>query len=445
MNFEDLRKILESEASANGIEEYEIYYTSSQAVSTETLGDEISSFSGGNGAGVSFRCIVNGRIGNAATELFELEELKMLVKRAYENACVIESDTPAIIFGGSEEYAQIKKKDFVMPTTADVKNLALEMQKRTYSESELVTDGTQSGVFAEIGRYELSNSKGLRLSNSVFYEGAFVQAVINRDGEAQEDFDFCLGFDGARELSRKAVDGAMAKLGATDIPTGKYKIVIDGRQMRSILSAFSSVFSGKNALLGLSLLAGKEGQRIASECVTIIDDPMPEGSTVVTPFDGEGVATYKKNVIENGVLNTLLYDLAYAMRAGKQTTANGQRGSYAQQVGIAPFCFYIKAGELSDDALLKKMGDGIYVTELKGLHAGANAVTGDFSIESAGFLVQNGRKIKAVKGFTVAGNFFDMLKNIEAVSKDVKFGIPSGFTVFGSPDVLLGEMSVAGV
>ena len=91
------------------------------------------------------------------------------------------------------------------------------------------------------------------------------------------------------------------------------------------------------------------------------------------------------------------------------------------------------------------MGDGIYVTELKGLHAGANAVTGDFSIESAGFLVENGKKTKAVKGFTVAGNFFDMLKNIEAVSDNVKFGIPSGFTVYGSPDVLLGEMSVAGV
>ena len=445
MNFDELKQVLKAEAFALGIEEYEIYYTSSNAVSTETLEDEISSFSGGNGAGVSFRCIVDGRMGNAATELFEVEELKLLVRRARDNASVIESDTPAIIFGGSERYADLEGQDFSMPSTAYLKDLALCMQRNTYAQNELVTDGTQSGVFAQISRYELANSKGLRLSNSVFCGGAFVQAVVNRDGEAQEDFDFCIGFDGTQELSKKAVNGAMAKLGACDVQTEKYKIVIDGKQMRSILSAYSSVFSGKNALLGLSLLAGKEGDKIASDCVTLVDDPMPDGSTVATPFDGEGVATYKKNVIENGVLNTLLYDLAHAMKAGKQTTANGQRGSYAQQVSIAPFCFYIKAGELSDDELLQKMGDGIYITELKGLHAGANAVTGDFSIESAGFLVQNGKKIKAVKGFTVAGNFFDMLKNIEAVSSQVKFGIPSGFTVYGSPDVLLGEMSVAGV
>ena len=144
------------------------------------------------------------------------------------------------------------------------------------------------------------------------------------------------------------------------------------------------------------------------------------------------------------MLKTLLYDLSVAHKAGVTTTGNGQRGSYAQQVNIAPFTFYIKGGELSDEELLGRMGDGIYVTELKGLHAGANAVTGDFSIESAGYLVEGGKKTKAVKGFTIAGNFFDMLKGIEAVARDVKFGLPSGFTTFGSPDVFLGQMSVAG-
>ena len=172
---------------------------------------------------------------------------------------------------------------------------------------------------------------------------------------------------------------------------------------------------------------------------------MPSGSTVTAPFDGEGVATYKKSVIENGVLKTLLYDLAYAQKAGVKSTANGQRGSYASGVNIAPFCFYIKQGELTEEELLQRTGDGIYVTELKGLHAGANAVTGDFSIESAGFLIESGKLGKAVKGFTIAGNFFELLRNIQALSNSVKFGIPSGFTSFGAPDVALGEMSVAGV
>ena len=90
------------------------------------------------------------------------------------------------------------------------------------------------------------------------------------------------------------------------------------------------------------------------------------------------------------------------------------------------------------------MGDGLYITELKGLHAGANAVTGDFSIESAGFRVRDGKKCEAVKSFTVAGNFFELIKSIEALAADVKFGFAGGFTVFGAPDTLIRQMSVAG-
>ena len=146
--------------------------------------------------------------------------------------------------------------------------------------------------------------------------------------------------------------------------------------MRALLSAFSSVFSGRNAYLGLSLLKGKEGERIGAECLTLVDDPMYSTSPMQTAFDGEGVATYKKNVIENGVLKTLLYDLASADKVGRESTGNGLRSSYSSTVSISPYHFYIAGGELSDEQLFESLGNGIYITELKGLHAGANAVTG---------------------------------------------------------------------
>ena len=444
MDFENAKTLLENEAKRLGIEQYEIYYTASESLNAETLKSEISSFSSCCGAGISFRCIVGEHTGNAATELFYEEELKSLVRRAYENAKVIENDEPAIIFGGSQKYESIKFVDYTMPSTSEIKHLALSIQEKTYAQSALVTDGTQSGVFADMSTYELVNSKGLRLSNKVYCSGAYVQAVINRDGEASDGFEYALGLDGTEKLSVKAVADSISKLGAESIKSGKYSIILDGRQMRALLSTYSSVFSGKSAIQGLSLLVGKEGEKIAADCVTLVDDPQYKGSPVRTAFDGEGVATFKKNVIENGTLKTLLYDLATAQRAGVDTTANGQRGSYAQQVNIAPFCFFIKQGKLSEEQLLERMSDGLYVTELKGLHAGANAVTGDFSIESAGFLVKNGKLAGAVKGFTIAGNFFDLLKDIEALSDTVKFGLPSGFTMFGSPNVLLKPMSVAG-
>jgi len=226
--------------------------------------------------------------------------------------------------------------------------------------------------------------------------------------------------------------------------TGKYDIIFSGKQMINILSTFLPVFSASQAQKGLSLLKGKEGEVIASAALTLMDDPFYEDSPVKTAFDGEGVATFQKAVIENGKLNTLLYNLAAAEKDGKESTGNGYKGSYASAVGIAPYNFYVVPGEYSEDALFSKLGDGIYVTEMKGFHAGADPVTGDFSIESAGFLVKDGKKAEAIRSFTVAVNFFDFLKQIDSISDTVAWSAPSGFTRFGSPMVLVKDLSVAG-
>ncbi len=444
MSFEQIREILERAAGAAGLDKYEIYYTFGSSICAETLKDEISSFSGRTGGGVSFRCIVDGKVGIASTELMTEEELCLLVGRAKANAEVIESDNLAVIFSGSESYKELDKAEYTMPTAARIKQLALDIQGRTYAESECVSDGTQSLVACEESHYELANSEGLRLSAEHGIDICYAVAVVSEDGEASDAFEAKLGLDSTEALSSVSVGDALSKIGAGSVPTGKTNVIIEGRAMRSLLSAYSSVFSGKQAFLGLSLLRGREGEKIASPCVTLVDDPHGKCNPVPMAFDGEGVATYQKNVIEDGVLKTLLYDIAYADKAGKTSTGNGQRGSYAAQVGIAPYCFYIKGGELGEDALLEKMRDGLYVTELKGLHAGTDAVTGDFSIESAGYTVKDGKRTGAVKGFTIAGNFFELLRGIVAVADNVKFGLPSGFTTFGAPDTLVGEMSVAG-
>jgi len=446
MNFDSVKDRLIAEADRAGLSEYEVYFMESKGLSAETLKDEISSFSSGVGGGVSFRCVVDGRMGNAATELLCEDEMRALVERAVANAKYIENDDKAILFGGSERYEEIELPKIASVSAAELKETALAMQRETYGACEFVTDGTQSGVFSEEIRMELLNSHGLSLSHRVAMNGAYVQAVIQKGGEAQEGFEFALSPSESEraELSRRALESALSKVGAVEIPSGKYDVILCGKQMRSLLSACSSVFSAKQAQLGLSLLKGKEGEAIASDKVTLVDDPMRKECPMQTPFDGEGVATYRKNVIEKGRLNTLLYDLATADRAGVKTTGNGQRVSYSDPVSIRPYSFYFEAGEQTEDELKATMGDGLYVTELKGLHAGCNAVTGDFSLESAGYMVRGGKICEAVKSFTIAGNFFELLRSVEALGDTVHFGIPSGFTVYGSPDVLIRQMSVAG-
>ena len=446
MDFNSVKKYLFDAAKASGLDEYEVFFMESDGISAETLKDEISSFSSTVSGGICFRCIVDGRIGSASTELFTETEMTELVERAINNAKYIENNDKAIIFKGSPEYKQITPKRLDFCDSAEIKEIALDLIKKTYEQSEYITDGTQTYAVQEKSKMILMNSHGLCLENEVGVCGALVQAVVAKDGESQYGGDIETGFDSEKldRLPSEAIEEALSKIGAKEIPTGRYDIIFDGKQMRALLSAFSSVFSGRNAYLGLSLLKGKEGQKVGADCLTLVDDPTYESSPMQTSFDGEGVATYKKNVIENGVLKTLLYDLASADKVGRESTGNGLRSSYASSVSIAPYHFYIKGGVQSDEELFMRLGNGIYITELKGLHAGANAVTGDFSIESFGFEVKDGRLGDAVRSFTVAGNFFELIQSIEALSSNVKFGFPAGFTVFGAPNALIRGCSVAG-
>ncbi|MBE6553629.1 MAG: TldD/PmbA family protein [Ruminococcaceae bacterium] len=446
MIFEAMKQALIAAAERAGLDQYEIYYQREESVSAETLKNEISSFSSSVGGGICFRCIVDGKMGYASGELMTEAAMEELVISAISNAKCIDSEDEVFIFAGSPSYAKLAPREVSLLDAGVIRDTALELQKRTYAESEKVGDGTQSMMLSAVEERKLYNSNGLELSNRVGFSGAYAAPVVREGEEAQENFEFGLGstLEDFADLPKRAVRGALDKIGATTVASGKYSVVFDGRQFRSFLSTFSPVFSAKNAQLGLSLLAGKEGEKIASDCVNLVDDPMREGCPMQTPFDGEGVATARRNVIENGVLKTLLYDLTTAKKAGVESTGNGQKGGYASPVSIAPYNFGIAAGEQTQEELFAAVGDGVYITECKGFHAGANAVTGDFSIESAGFMIRGGKRAEPIKSFTVAGNFFDLLRQIDALGNDVKWGIPGGFTVFGSPDVLVRDMSIAG-
>lgn len=446
MILEDMKKALVAAAERAGLKQYEIYYQRGESISAETLKDEISAFASSVDGGICFRCIVDGKMGYASGELMTAEAMEELVKNAIANARCIDNDDEVFIFEGSPEYAKLPERDVRLSDAATIRDTALALQKATYAESEKVSDGTQSVALSALTEVYLYNSNGLELSNRVGMSGAYVAAVCREGEEAQENFEFGEGrtFDDLAKLPAKSVRGALDKFGAGVAETGKYNVLIDGDTFREFLATFSSAFSAKNAQLGLSPLAGKEGTAIAAPCVTVIDDPMREGCPMQTPFDGEGVATARRTVVENGVLKTLLYDLTTAKKAGVASTGNGQKGGYSSPVSIAPYSFGVGAGTDSREDLLAKVGDGILINECKGFHAGANPVTGDFSIESAGFMIRGGKRAEPVKSFTISGNFFELLKSIECLGNEVKWGIPGGFTIFGAPDVLLRDVSIAG-
>lgn len=431
-------------AKEAGADEAEAYYAGDESFRALASKGEIEDYSVNAAGGLSLRVLKNGRMGSAFTEALDEEAIPMLVKNALASAALIDDADEQFIFAGSPEYQQIDCTG--NPGTPEERiAMALKIERAAREMDPRVTETSLgTGVETERSVVRLMNTRGLDLSHTSDMSVCMV-GVIAREGERAttgDSFAFANSLSAldADKVCREAVEEAVFMLPAAPCASGARPAIFRNTCMVSLLATFSSVFSAEAAQKGLSLLKGREGEKIAADCVTLVDDPLMQGGVGSRPFDGEGVATYRKEVISGGVLTTLLHNLKTAKKAGCVSTGNAARGGYASPtMGIAPMNFHFLPGEDDLDALCAKMGDGIVITDVSGLHAGANAVSGDFSLLAQGYLVENGKKAQPVEQVTVAGNFFDVLKNIVAVGSDLKF--PGGV---GSPSVWVKEISLAG-
>ena len=449
MNFDVLKSTLIAALKEEGITEYEIYYMSDESTSVQTLNKEVNSFSSATSGGLCLRVATDGKMGYASTELMTEAEMKELAIRAKANAAATEKPDTVGIYAGSESYEELKLEKVELLSAAELKTYAVKTGEALFAKDSAVKEGTSSQAIAAGTTVRLVNSHGVDLSLECGINALIGEAVVGVNGENQVDYSFKnLNKDTAEatvtEVVDEAVSEALSKIGAGSVPSGKYNVVINGNQMRALLSIFANAFSAKAVIDGMSRLKGLEGEKVASDIVTITDDPQREGNAVGTNFDAEGVATHRRSVVDNGVLTTFLHNRETALAMGKETTANASKAGYSSPIGIRPYSFAIEPGDKSRDDLFALVGNGIFITELNGLHAGANPVSGDFSLQSAGFMIRDGKKCEAVKSFTMAGNFFDLLKNIAALGDKLERGVATGFTGFCAPDVFVPDMSIAG-
>ena len=447
MTFNEFKELVIAECASQGITEYELYYQASASTSVDTFQHSINEFTSSESGGVCFRCIVGGKMGYASTEDLSAEQAKAVVMKAADSALLLEAEEQVFLGEGGQEYEPLEDKSYPLPSTEELIAKVLETTEKLYAADPLTVDGCQTQGIIETNEVAIYNSKGLDLHHSGNVCGLVAVGVVREGQEMSNDYQIKLGkldqID-TDAIVRKAIDGAKEKLGGEPAPTGQYPVVFSSQAVCSLLSTFCGVFSSEAAQKGLSKLAGKEGEAIAASCVSLIDDPFHNDNPEPINFDAEGSPTRKKAVVEKGVLNTLLYNLKTAAVAGKKTTGNASKAGYDSPVGIRPFTMYLEGGELSEEELLQKAGNGVYITDLSGLHAGADAISGDFSLQSAGFLIENGKKTKRVKAFTVAGNFYRLLQDVEALSNEVILPRALGMTAFGAPALLAKGLSIAG-
>jgi len=448
MDYQSFKYAVIAEAEALGIKEYELYYESGSETSVGVFMHEVNEFSSAAQAGgVCFRCIVNGKMGYASTQALSEDEARAIVRQAADNAAVLEAEEEVFLCEGGKEYEPLSVTPYELPSVEELIAKALETQEKLYAADPAVIDGCQTQAISEHSEIAIYNSKGLDLHWENNAAGLIAVALVSDGKEMADAYEIKLGELSALDtdkITAKAVADAKRKLGGEPPATGVYPVVFHPDAMASLLGVFSAVFSSENAQKGLSRLGSMEGQVIAADCVTLVDDPFHKDSRAQMNFDGEGCPTHRKNVIEKGTLTTLLYNMKTAAVAGRETTGNAGKAGYDGAVNVRPFAMYLDAGELTEEELLAKAGNGVMITSLGGLHAGANPISGDFSLQSSGFMIVDGKKGDYVKSFTVAGNFYDLLKSITALSDKVILPSPFGITTFGSPYVLVENLSVAG-
>ena len=447
MDYQSFKQAVIAQAEAMGIKDYELYYQNDVETSVSAFAHELNGFSSSEGGGVCFRCIVNGKMGYASTQALTEEEARSVVAQAAENASVLESDEEVFLCEGGKTYQTLDRTPYDLPTTEELISTVLDTQEKLYAADPAIIDGSSTQGISMHFEVAICNSKGLDLHYENNLAAMVVAAVVSDGKEMANDYQIkaceLKGLD-TTALTAKAAGNAKRKLGGDVPPTAVCPVVFDPEAMSDLLQTFSGIFSSENAQKGLSQLAGKEGEVIAAPCVTLVDDPFHKDSPMPIPFDEEGCPTYTKNIIENGELKTLLYNMKTAAVAGRETTGNGSKAGYDAPVGIRPFTMYLAGGELTEDELLVKAGEGVYINSLGGLHAGANPISGDFSLQSSGYLIRDGKKTDYVKSFTVAGNFYELLKNITAVASNVELPSAMGSTNFGAPSTLVENLSIAG-
>ncbi len=446
MDFKEFKNILFEKALNEGFEDCEIYYTDGEDISITVYEGEVEKYNLDKSFGLSFRGMLNGKMGYSYTEILDDKAIDMLIKNAKEASKCIESTDEQFIYEGDKNYSKVQTYSEKLENidAAKLIEIALDLEKQTKEYSDKVVNISSCKVSYSSSKNGIYNTKGLELSNKGNLIIAYVIPIVEDNNEKQDGMGYKIADSleeiDTKEIAKQGVKEALSKLGGSTISSGNYKTIVYNEAMASLLETFADIFSGEAAQRGLSLLKGKEGEVIASNIVSIVDDPLLDKGLASTPFDDEGVATFKKDIVSNGVLNTLLHNLKTAHKANVKTTGNGFKASYSSPVSVEPTNFYIEKGEASIKELMKEVKEGIMVTDFAGLHSGANAITGDFSLAAKGFYIKDGKKEYPVEQITVAGNFFDLLKNIKFIGDDLNFPISS----VGAPSVIVEGLSVAG-
>ncbi|MEB3198356.1 MAG: metallopeptidase TldD-related protein [Candidatus Sericytochromatia bacterium] len=435
-------------AEFKGLTDVEVYARRDEALTLRANQGTLESFQRSHSVGLGVRVVEGDRVGYAYSENLTPEALDRMLSEAAENAAIVAGEAGVGLVMAAEDAPAVP--GLYEPSLEDV---ALEakvtgiLRAEAAARADARVKAVPGCVYADATSVvRVASTRGLDRhfrSNQAY---AVVFPLVSEAGENRtgihmhltrrfETIDF-------EAVGRQAVGHACRRLGARSLTSGQYPVVFTPRAMSELLSAFSDVFSAKAAQEGKSLLAGRLGEAVAATRLTLLDDALLAEGYASRPFDDEGTASRTCALIEGGVFKTFLHNAQTARQMGVASTGHASRGGYKGTLSVAPTNLYVQPGDQPFAALVAGPGPVVVIDDLQGVHAGTNAISGDFSLQCQGWLYLDGVEQHAVANITVAGNFVTMLAGVEALGDDLEFH-PHGAYI-GSPSVRIAELAIAG-
>ncbi len=430
--------------------EIEVYVQHAQTTSIKVYGGEVESLVTGEPRGAGVRYLHQGRTGYAYTGDVSRAALARAVRQAAHNAAVAEPDVYASLPAAPAGYPDVGGlwRPGLLATPVERKvALALAAEARALAQPEIETV-EESAYVDSATRVAIVSSAGMEVYGEQTFCYLYVSAHARRGDDVQTGMGFATGRHpddlDADAAGEEGALKAVRQLGAAPCPTGRYTVVLDRDVAASVFGFIAQALTADAVQKGRSLFADRVGQRVAADRFSLWDDGLHPDGMATSPFDDEGVPRRKTALVGDGFLRGYLHDTYTAAKEGGEirSTGNASRGSYRGSPGVSPSNLVVSSGEGDLADLLTRVGTGLYVVDITGLHSGANAVSGEFSVGAVGLRIEGGALAAPVREVTIASDLLSLLRNVTDLGADSRW-IPVGGSVL-TPSVAIGDITVAG-
>jgi PmbA protein len=436
-------------ATGAGASDAEAWAEGSREREVRVHDGEVESLTEASSRGIGVRAWIGERAGYAYGTDLTQAGLAELAETAVGAARVADPDPNSAPPEPAGEPASIKglrDEGVAAARTSDVIELAKRIEKTALDRDKRIS-GVEEVVYVdEDGQVALASSRGHEGSFAASVTYAFLQAMSADDGEVQTGLGFGVGRSPRalepEEIGAEAADEATSMLGASKPRSRSCPVVFSDRVAASFAGLVGGSLSADEVQRGRSPFAGRLGDELASPALALVDDGVDPGGLASAPFDGEGTPRGRTPLLSDGRLLAYLHDSYTARRGGASSTGNAARSSYRSPPSVRPSNLIIEPGERSLQELLAEAADGVYITEVAGLHSGVNPVTGRYSVGASGRLIRGGELSDPVREFTIAGELLETLAAVQAVGSEARW-VPFGGSVRSAP-VLVGELAIGG-